>query len=89
MLDPDFAARLLGDLGAAQEVAQAAGRMLLIVVTPALRRALAAFLRPSLEDAVVLSLTDLPENRRVEVTRSIGLPNALPPSPTSPAPTGA
>jgi flagellar biosynthesis protein FlhA len=89
MLDPDFAARLLGDLGAAQEVAQAAGRMLLIVVTPALRRALAAFLRASLEDAVVLSLTDLPENRRVEVTRSIGLPNALPPSPTSPAPTGA
>jgi flagellar biosynthesis protein FlhA len=84
MLDPDFATRLLSDLGAAQEVAQAEGRMLLIVVTPALRRALAAFLRPTLEDAVVLSLTDLPENRRVEVSRSIGLPGALPPVPAAP-----
>jgi flagellar biosynthesis protein FlhA len=90
MLDPDFAARLLGDLGAAHEVAQAEGRMLLIVVTPALRRALAAFLRPTLEDAVVLALTDLPENRRVEVSRSIGLPGALAPvSPATTPPNGA
>ena len=92
MLDPDFAARLLGDLGAAQEAAQTAGRMLLIVVTPALRRSLAAFLRPSLEDAVVLSLSDLPDHRRVEVASSIGLPAALSPAPVSPAtlsPTGA
>ena len=90
MLDPDFAARLLGDLGAAHEVAQTEGRMLLIVVTPALRRALAAFLRPTLEDAVVLALTDLPENRRVEVSRSIGLPGALAPvSPATTPPNGA
>jgi flagellar biosynthesis protein FlhA len=88
-LDPDFAARLLADLGQAQEGAQAEGRMLLIVVTPALRRALAAFLRPTLEDAIVLALTDLPETRRIEVTRSIGLPAALAPAAPAPFPTGA
>ena len=88
-LDPDFAARLLADLGQAQEGAQAEGRMLLIVVTPALRRALAAFLRPTLEDAIVLALTDLPETRRIEVTRSIGLPAALAPTAPAPFPTGA
>jgi flagellar biosynthesis protein FlhA len=82
-LDPDFAARLLADLGSAQEAAQAEGRMLLIVVTPALRRSLAAFLRPTLEDAIVLALTDLPETRRIEVTRSISLPTALMPAPSA------
>ncbi|MGR3505937.1 MAG: flagellar biosynthesis protein FlhA [Paracoccaceae bacterium] len=76
-LDPDFAGRLLKDLGAAQDAAQAGGHMLMIVVTPSLRRSMAAFLRPNLEDAIVLSLTDLPENRRVEVTQSISLPSAF------------
>jgi flagellar biosynthesis protein FlhA len=76
-LDPDFAGRLLKDLGAAQDAAQAGGHMLMIVVTPTLRRSMAAFLRPNLEDAIVLSLTDLPENRKVEVTQSISLPSAL------------
>jgi flagellar biosynthesis protein FlhA len=82
-LDPDFAGRLLRELGAAQEQAATEARSLLIVVTPSLRRALAAFLRPSLDDAIVLALTDLPETRRVEVTASISLPSTTLPVPPS------
>lgn len=73
-LDPGLAATILSELGAAQEAAQATGGHLMIAVSPALRRSLAAFLRPHLPDALILSLTDLPETRRVEVSRSIGLP---------------
>ena len=83
-LDPGFAATLLRDLAQAHDDAQARGQTLLIVVTPTLRRSFAAFLRPHLADALVLGLTDIPETRRVEVTRSIGLPTALPPTPAQP-----
>ncbi len=79
-LDPGFSATLLRNLGQAQDEAQARGQTLMIVVTPALRRSFAAFVRPHLTDALVLGLTDIPETRRVEVTRSIGLPSALPPA---------
>lgn len=84
-LDPGFAATLLRQLGAAQDKAQETGRVLVVVVGPTLRRALAAFLRPHLADALVLGLTDLPETRRVEVTQSLGLPAALPPIASPPA----
>ena len=79
-LDPGFSATLLQDIARAQEDAQARGQTLMIVVTPALRRSMAAFIRPHLPDALVLGLTDIPETRHVEVTRSIGLPAALPPT---------
>ncbi len=80
-LDPGFAANILRECGAAQDAAQAEGRALLIVVAAALRRSMATFLRPHLPDAFVLGLGDLPETRRVEVVRSIGLPPALPSEP--------
>ena len=77
-LDPGFAQMVLTELAQAQDAAQGRGQSLIVVVAPVLRRSLAAFLRPHLPDAVVLSLTDLPETRRIEVTQSIGLPTALP-----------
>ncbi|MGP9805066.1 flagellar biosynthesis protein FlhA [Paracoccus sp. NSM] len=80
-LDPNLAATILSEMGAAQEAAQATGGHLMIAVSPALRRSLAAFLRPHLPDALVLSLTDLPETRRVEVSRSIGMPPQSLPQP--------
>ena len=76
-LDPGFAQRLLQEIAAAQDAAQAQGQMLLVVVSNTLRRAFAAFLRPHLSDALVLGLSDLPETRRVAIARSIELPEAL------------
>ena len=78
-LEPGFSATLLQEFARAQEEAQGWGQSLLLVVTPTLRRALAAFLRPHLPDALVLGLTDITETRRVEVRRSVGLPQVLPP----------
>ncbi len=77
MLDPGFAQRLLQEIAAAQDAAQSQGQVLVVVVSSALRRAFAAFLRPHLSDALVLGLNDLPETRRVEISRSIDLPEAL------------
>lgn len=77
LLEPGFAQRLLQEIAAAQDAAQAREQVLLLVVSHALRRSFAAFLRPHLTDAIVLGLNDLPETRRVEIARSIDLPDAL------------
>jgi flagellar biosynthesis protein FlhA len=77
MLDPGFAQRLLNELAAAQSAADTQGQMLVVVVSNSLRRAFAAFLRPHLPDAILLGLNDLPETRRVQISRSIDLPEAL------------
>jgi flagellar biosynthesis protein FlhA len=77
LLDPGFAQRLLNELAAAQSAADAQGQMLVVVVSNSLRRAFAAFLRPHLPDAILLGLNDLPETRRVQISRSIDLPEAL------------
>ncbi|MCC5964955.1 MAG: flagellar biosynthesis protein FlhA [Natronohydrobacter sp.] len=77
LLDPGFAQRLLQEIAAAQDAAQVREQVLVIIVSNVLRRAFASFLRPHLSDALVLGLNDLPETRRVEITRSIDLPEAL------------
>ncbi|CUX82077.1 flagellar biosynthesis protein FlhA [Roseibaca calidilacus] len=79
MLDPGFAQRLLHELGEAQNAAQTKGQMLVIVVSNSLRRAFDMFLRPHLPDAFVLGLNDLPETRRIGISRSIDLPDGLTP----------
>lgn len=84
-LDSGFAQRILSSLAEAHDAAQVQGKPLILVVQTPLRRAVAAFVRPHLSDALVLALTDLPETRRVEVTRSIGGLNAALPSPTTPS----
>ena len=53
--------------------------MLVIVVSNSLRRAFDMFLRPHLPDAFVLGLNDLPETRRIGISRSIDLPDGLTP----------
>lgn len=79
MLDPGFARRLLQEVAAAQDMAQSRHQTLVLVVSSSLRRALATFLRPHLSDAIVLGLDDLPASRKVEIARSIELPDALEP----------
>jgi flagellar biosynthesis protein FlhA len=80
-LEQGFAQRVLRSVGEAHDAAQARGRPLILVVTPALRRAFAAFLRPHVADAIVLGLSDLPDTRRIEITHSIGAQQAaLPPA---------
>ena len=78
-LHPGFVAMLVRELASAHD--SAGDRPLILAVSPALRRALAAILRPHLPDALVLSPSDIPEGRRLDVIRSIGLPAALPAEP--------
>lgn len=64
--------QILSQLNEAQEALAAQGRQAIVVVSAALRRGFAAFLRTHSVDAVVMAVSELPDNRRVEIAASIG-----------------
>ncbi|WP_126979228.1 flagellar biosynthesis protein FlhA [Frigidibacter oleivorans] len=77
-LDPALAATVLRELAAAQAAVPPADGALILVTGPALRRALAAFLRPHHPDLPVLALAEIPATRQVEIRQMIGLPALTP-----------
>lgn len=63
---------ILTQINAAQEAVAGQGRQAVMIVSAPLRRAFAAFLRSHGVDSIVMAVTELPENRRVEIAASIG-----------------
>ena len=51
------------------------GHPLVVVTAPLIRKDIAILLRQHIEDLVVLSFTELPENKRVKVVSTIGEKN--------------
>jgi flagellar biosynthesis component FlhA len=49
-----------------------AGQTLVVVTSPALRRELSSLIRQAVNDALVLSYREIPENKRVNVIAVIG-----------------
>ena len=80
LVDGGLSATLLKSLAELIEASSRSGPQAVIVVSAPLRRAFANFVRPHLSDAVVLAISELPENRRVAVFGTLGGPAALPPS---------
>lgn len=78
VLDNGLAGTLVKSIGDALETATGQGKQAVLIVAAQLRRSFAGFLRPHLPDAIVLGINELPENRRVEVTASIGGQQQLP-----------
>ncbi|MBQ0751490.1 MAG: flagellar biosynthesis protein FlhA [Roseovarius sp.] len=74
--------QILGQLNEAQESLAGQGRQAVVVVSAALRRAFAAFLRTHGVDAIVMAVSELPDNRRVEIAASIGGARPTPPKPS-------
>ena len=78
ILEGELAQQLVTSINETSERMSAEGKPGVTVVAPQIRRAFAAFLRGHMPDAIVLSYTELPENRRVEVAATIGGAGALP-----------
>ena len=67
-----MAQTILQALGNATDELANAGRQPIVVVSAALRRPFAAYLRAHSSDTVVLAINELPDNRPIEVVASLG-----------------
>ena len=72
ILDHNLAQTILQALGNATDELANAGRQPIVVVSAALRRPFAAYLRAHSSDTVVLAINELPDNRPIEVVASLG-----------------
>ncbi len=78
IVDDGLTRQILTQLNAAEEAVVAKGSQPVVVVSAQLRRPFAAFLRAHGASAIVLAVSELPDNRKVEIAASIGaqLPHA-------------
>lgn len=72
ILDHNLAQTILQALSNATDELAAVGRQPIVVVSAALRRPFAAYLRAHSSDTVVLAIHELPDNRSIEVVASLG-----------------
>ena len=72
LLDGSLAKKILSNLNEASEALSIDGKAAFLIVAPQIRRHVAKFVRAQLPTVNVLSFTELPENRSVEVAFTIG-----------------
>ena len=72
LLDSGLAKKILSNLNDASEALSAEGKAAFLIVAPQIRRHVANFVRSQLPAINVLSFTELPENRSVEIAFTIG-----------------
>jgi len=72
LIDPSLAKQMIQSIMEINEKMSAEGRALVIVTSPIIRKDLSILLRQHIDDIVVLSFTELPENKKVKVVATIG-----------------
>ena len=72
LLDSGLAKKILSNLNDASEVLSTENKAAFLIVAPQIRRHVAQFVRAQLPAINVLSFTELPENRSVEIVYTIG-----------------
>ena len=72
LIDPELAKQMINSLIEVGEKFTMDGQPLVIVTSPIIRKDIAILLRQHIEDLVVLSFTELPENKKVKVVSTIG-----------------
>ena len=77
ILEGTLAQQLMRSINDTSEKLSAEGRPSIMVVAPQIRRLFSDFVRSHVPDIIILSFTELPENRRVEVYATIGGFDAL------------
>lgn len=77
ILEGSLAEQLMRAINNSSEKLSAEGRPAIMVVAPQIRRVFSDFVRSHIPDMIILSFTELPENRRVEVYSTIGGFDAL------------
>ena len=71
VLDNTLAEQLLRKISETSETLSAEGRQVVMIVSPAIRRQFSQLIRQHIEDLTVLSFTELPESRKIEVVATI------------------
>ncbi len=71
MLDPSFTQNMIKAIAKSYEKASSEGNTPIFLTSPVIRRQLSNLIRHNLEDLNVLSFTELPENRKVQVVATI------------------
>ena len=72
LLDGVLAKKILQNLNDATEKLSRENKAIFLIVAPQIRRHVAQFVRAQLSAVNVLSFTELPENRSVEIAYTIG-----------------
>ena len=71
VLDNSLARQMLQKIAEVNDTLTAENKQAVMVVSPAIRRALSAIIRQHIDDMIVLAFTELPESRRIEVVATI------------------
>jgi flagellar biosynthesis protein FlhA len=72
LLDGTLAKKILQNLNEATEKLSRQNKAIFLIVAPQIRRHIAQFVRAQLSAVNVLSFTELPENRSVEIAYTVG-----------------
>ena len=72
LLDGKLAKQILQNLNEATEKLSREGKAIFLIVAPQIRRHVAYFIKNQLSAVNVLSFTELPENRSVEIVYTVG-----------------
>ena len=72
LIDPSLAKQMIKSIIEVGEKLSADGNSLVVVTSPIIRKDLSILLRQHVDDIVVLSFTELPENKKVKVIATIG-----------------
>ena len=72
MIDPSLAKEMIKSIIEIGEKFSSDSNSLVIVTSPIIRKDLSILLRQHVEDIVVLSFTELPENKKVKVIATVG-----------------
>lgn len=72
LLDGNLAKQILQNLNEATEKLSREGKAIFLIVAPQIRRHVANFIKAQLSAVNVLSFTELPENRNVEIVYTVG-----------------
>ena len=71
MLDPKFTQSMIKAIAKSYEKSSSEGTTPVFLTSPVIRRDLSNLIRNNIEDLNVLSFTELPENRKVQVIATI------------------
>ena len=80
VIEQGLTERIVQGINQATEEMAGQGRQPVVVVSAVLRGMFAAFLKSHGADAVVLAVSELPDNRRIDIVASLGGANQLPPT---------
>ena len=71
VLDNELAQKLITNISDLNQKLTSEGKTAILVVSPNIRRQISAIIRQHIEDLIVLSFTELPDSRKVDVVATI------------------